>query len=538
MRPHEVPFNIELMKLSPDRLSRMKPVKVLDIMDGGTGNFHDDGLFSTSIFGRVGSDDRDQRFSYIDIRTPIFHPFVYKNLIKLKGLYRAIMSGKGFALWDAKEKDFVQSDELNGKTGYHFFISHWKEIEFKSTGSNVRDIRVDMITRYMDSALTDKILVLPAGLRDVQIQSDGRFKENEINDFYRRLISLSNTIGRDGNSPVIDTARYSLQLAFNALYEYLEQLMSGKDKFIQKKWASRRVFNGTRNVISSMDTAPEELGSINAIGPNHTVVGLYQIMKGVLPKVKYHVRHGWLTGVFNTVDGNAKLVNPKTLKSVSVKLKPDTVDRWTSNDGIEKVINSYSDPNMRSRPVMVEGLYIGLIYIGPDMTFRIFGDIDELPAQLSRDNVYPISYAELLYLSDYNGWYKYPVFVTRYPVTGEESIYPSISYVKTTIIGEVRMELDENWERKGEGFIAREFPSRAHPIHLDSLVPHSSRLAGLQGDFDGDTSSANFVYTENAIKEVHKHLGTVKAYVDPKGGLRASPAVETVELVVRNMTGD
>jgi hypothetical protein len=526
------------MKLTPERLSRMKPVKVLDIMEGGTGNFHDDGLFSTSIFGRVGSDDRDSRFSYIDIRTPIFHPFLYKNLIKLKGLYRAIMSGKGFAIWDAKIKDFVQSDELNGKTGFHFFVSHWKEIEFKATGSNVRDVRVEMIERYKDNSMTDKILVLPAGLRDVQIQADGRFKENEINDFYRRLISLSNTIGRDGNSPIIDTARYSLQLAFNALYEYMEMLVSGKDKFIQKKWASRRVFNGTRNVISSMDTSPTEIGAINAIGPNDTVIGLYQTMKGVLPKVKYHIRHGVAAKVFNTVDGNARLINPKTLKSESVKVKPETVDRWMSNDGIEKVINAYSDPNMRSRPVMVEDRYMALIYLGPDMTFKIFFDIDELPQQLSREHVYPISYVELLYLSDYNGWYEYGVFITRYPVTGEESIYPSRSYVKTTIVGEVRMELDDNWERKGEGFIAREFPSRSHPIHLDSLVPHPSRLKGLNADFDGDTASANFVYTENSIKEVEAHLKTKKAYIDPRGGLRASAVTDTVGLVIRNMTGD
>lgn len=541
MSVNEIPFNVEIMDTSPQRWRLMKPVRVLDIFEGGGvgNNFHEDGLFSTSIFGRVGSEERDKRFSFIDIRLPVFHPFIYKNLVKLKGLYRAIMAGRGYAIWDEREKDFVQSDEINGETGYHFFFKHWHKIVFKPTGSAQRDQRIQVVEKWKERAVTDKVPVIPAGLRDIQVEADGRTKMDEINDFYIRLIGISNTVSRNSATPVVDTSRWALQQALNTLYEHLESMVSGKKKFVQGNWARRKVFNGTRNVISSFDTAPSVLGDDGNFGPNHTIVGLYQTMKGVLPMTKYHILNGIARDIFNGVDGNARLINPKTLKPVTVKLKPEIVDRWTSRDGVEKLVNAFADQEMRSRPIEIEGMYLGLIYVGPDMTFRIFFDIDELPSHLSREHVHPLTWVEFFYLSQYNRWYTYGCYVTRYPVTGEGSTYPSWAYVKTTVKGERRRELDDNWEpMEGNEFLAREFPSRSEPVHYDTLAPHASRLGGLGADFDGDTSSANFVYSDEALEEIDRYLNSTIAYKAAKGGLKASPVVQTTKLVIRNMTGD
>jgi len=45
------------------------------------------------------------------------------------------------------------------------------------------------------------------------------------------------------------------------------------------------------------------------------------------------------------------------------------------------------------------------------------------------------------------------------------------------------------------------------------------------------------VYTDEAVREVHEKLNTKNAYVNPRGGLRASADVHTVALVLNNMTG-
>lgn len=54
---------------------------------------------------------------------------------------------------------------------------------------------------------------------------------------------------------------------------------------------------------------------------------------------------------------------------------------------------------------------------------------------------------------------------------------------------------------------------------------------------DGDTASLNALYTDESLKEIRDFLNTKNAYVNPRGGLRASADVHTVALVLKNMTG-
>jgi hypothetical protein len=56
--------------------------------------------------------------------------------------------------------------------------------------------------------------------------------------------------------------------------------------------------------------------------------------------------------------------------------------------------------------------------------------------------------------------------------------------------------------------------------------------------FDGDTASCNVVYSDEALAEINKFLTKKEAFLDPRGGLRASTGIDTVALVLRSMTGD
>ncbi len=71
-----VPFNIGILQLTPEKLFGLSPITSLDKFDGATRNFHDSGLFSVSIFGRVGEERRNRRFAYEDIKIKIFHPVI------------------------------------------------------------------------------------------------------------------------------------------------------------------------------------------------------------------------------------------------------------------------------------------------------------------------------------------------------------------------------------------------------------------------------------------------------------------------------
>jgi hypothetical protein len=116
------------------------------------------------------------------------------------------------------------------------------------------------------------------------------------------------------------------------------------------------------------------------------------------------------------------------------------------------------------------------------------------------------------------------------------SIYPSKIYMKTTIKSEQRRELDDMWTPLGDDHIAYEFPT-GKP-YVNSLVPHSARLAGLTADFDGDMVSGNATYTDESVTEVNDFLGKKRAYVGTSGEFVASTNVDTVKLVFHNLTGD
>lgn len=541
MKQLDIPANLSLLILDNKRVQALRPVKALDIYDGGPPNFHPDGLFSTEIFGRVGEEDRDLRFSYIDIKTSILHPLVYQHVVQLKGLYEGIMQSRAFAIWDEVEKDFVTSDELHGDTGYAFFLEHWLDIVFKQTGSEERAARIKFVEKFRPNAMVTKIPVIPAGFRDIEVDATGRTKEGEINEFYRSLLSAANAIGvtSDLTSPVLNNSRYSLQLTTNKIYGYLNNLISGKGGFIQEKWGARRIFNGTRNVITASAANPTVLTAKNTPEVDQTIVGLYQQAKAVLPLTKNVMLTGWLSKVFKSEGGNALLVNPATLQPEEVTVSPQIVDRWFTSSGIESVINSYAEKSLRFKPVVIDDYYLGLIYRPKDrMVFRIFNDIRELPEWANKTDVHPLTLAELIYLSGYQIWNKGAAFFTRYPITGIGSIYPCKPFTVVTTKSEVRRELADNWEQMPAEFTAIAYPVFTDPMFVDAMSPHSAHLVELTADFDGDTGSYNALYGDEAVKEIHDYLDTPEAYVKPGGGFRDSPVTDMVKRVLVTMTGD
>lgn len=472
------PFNLEILHVDKRSLQGIPQVTVLDITDGGSDNLHPEGLFSIEFFGRKGEDRRTEQFAYIDLKTRVLHPIIYDAYSRLKGLYKGILEGTEYAVWDDKEKDFVRGNELDGETGYAFFIKHMKDIKLKTTGSAERDDRIALITKNMDRALTRYLLVLPAGLRDIEEDASGRVKKDEINKKYARAIGITNIIGQDTESSAQDATRKTLQATLNDIYAYIKNLLDGKHGFMLSKWASRSIFNGTRNVITSKNSVSEYLGADNQATVLDTGIGLYQIMKGTLPLTKYAVRM-FMASRFSTQEGNAQVVNKTTWKAESMVLDTDEIDTWTTGEGIEKMISRFKDREIRHRPVMLGGHYAFLVY-RDDTGFLILSDIQDLPEGFSKDNVAPMTLVELFYLCQYQDWYRFGGYVTRFPVTGTESTYPTRFYVHTTARTKRLVEYDAQGRPQSDK-VAREFPLPGQDF-MDALIPDTTRLAGLGAD--------------------------------------------------------
>lgn len=533
-----IPFNIELLQLTPNDISRMRKVTSLDIFEGATQNFNPDGLFSTQIFGVVGSDARMVKFSYIDLKISIIHPTVFNVMMQMRAFYRDILSGREFAKWDPVLKDFIRSDVLDGQTGYEFFVQHMNEIVFEERPSVRREQGIRLIQKYKEVTLIDKVLVLPAGLRDVEIDRNGRTSSDEVNEMYARILRIANTINPSTVSispEAYNAQRMSLQNAFNDVYDYLSKIIEGKKNLMMGKWASRKVNDGTRNVITAMDTKTQELGAPGTIGFNDTAVGLYQASRAIRPITLFQMRNGFLADCFTVPGAPVRLVNRDTLLSERKTLSSESYARWLSNDGLEKFMSYFKENSIRHNPIVIEGSYLGLMYRGPDGTFKIIHGLDDLPEGRLAEHCTPLTIAEFLYSQIYSVANKYTGYVTRYPVTGLGSVYPSKLFLKSTVKSETRQELDDNWEPIA-GRIAYEFPTIGSDFY-NSLSPHPSRLAGLGGDFDGDTCSFTVVYTDESTKETDAFLTSKKGFVGTNGKFTADCNTDTIKYVLHNLTG-
>lgn len=535
MNTEEQPFNINILKLTKERLRTLSPVTNMEIYEPGSREFSADGLFSASIFGVPGDTQRDKRFSYINLNTDILHPYSIYLLKKLKRLYIDIMNGKEYAVYDKDEKDFIRSNALDGETGYSFFMQHLSSLHFKETDSAKRKFYIDIFDRFKDDWITKFVMVLPAGLRDIDINERGKVSKDPINDHYRRIVSNSNLIEDEHvTDKMYDQARIGMQNGFNDVFKHINDFLKGKTGYIIKKFASRALYYGTRNVITSMNISSEILGDKNTINTNHSQVGLYQHAKSIEPVTKHLLKKNFISNIFigNRV---ALLVDKKTFKRVQVTVSSETYDRWVSVEGIGKIVNELEYPDARHKPVIIEDHYAALIY-QDNVNFKIFSDIDDLPRNFDPKYVRPISKIEMVHLSGYTEWEKYPAWITRYPAIEMGSTYPSIPIVKTTLSQLSLLPLDDNWTSKDEATRCYNYPDRTVNSFFETLSPNDTRLSGLGADFDGDMTNYNASFTDDSVKEIMASFKKASTYLDIDGGFRNSLSSDYSNMVLLYLT--
>lgn len=536
----KLPFNIDLLQVQESDLSKVGKISESKIFDN-MNNFHSEGLFSTTIFGAVGSEHRAQMFGYIDLKITIFHPLVYYAIINLKAFYKQIAEGKVTAIFNPKTGEFEKSNSEEASTGIHFLYSHTKQLKFEKNQSDKRNFLIDMFNEAVrkNNYSLRYLLVIPAGIRDYIVDENGKPQEDEINSFYRRLISQStlvNEITAKKTPEVYDSLAIGMQNTTLELFEYLKSLLEGKNKLILGKWLSRKIFNSTRNVLSSSIDKSSNVNDQNRLGYNQCLVGLHQFIRAAVPKSTYEIKNKYIKNVFIENSSRAILVNTKTLLKEEVENSSiqKEYDLWTSSEELLKTISMLENLTNRNDPIVLNKgkHYLGLLY-RDDKYFKFFSSIDELPDTFSKDKVTPVSLGELMYMSVYDMNGKYPGFVTRYPITGYGSVYPAYVKFITTTESDTLEELDENWFPSGK--IASSFP-RKNSNYFNTCAVHPSHLGALGGDYDGDTVSLTMLLSDEAIEEVNKFTSRREYYVNNENEFVFSCDTDILSAVFAFMT--
>lgn len=527
-------FNIDILILNDENTRYVREVKSPMIFEVGSTLFHPEGLFSTQIFGPVGSKIRNQKEAYIDLRLPIIHPLVYETIISLSNKYAKIIEGRNYAVFDKSIGDFELTDGKEGDTGYTFFVSNLDHIRYKENDSEERSFKLKLVKKYGNTkSMMSKWLVIPAGLRDYTEDEKGQPSEDEINSIYRKLLStasmIRNTRIPDSDLRLLDPIRLNLQRGVNELYNYLKSLLDGKHKFIQGKFTSRTVQYGTRNVITPIPAKITDLTKHNNITTNHTVVGLYQYIKAIAPITMNRVLTLFINKVLTHDTDNAYLINPKTMKTELVQVQVKKRDEWLSMDGLNDIMNKLQYEDVIKEPVVIDKYYLFMLRdTGNSIT--IYKHTSDIPDDVNPKELRPITYIELFYLAIYDVKDKYPGFFTRYPVAGLGGIYPTKLYVKTTTVGR-EVEYRYNTEHK----MVNEYPILDEAI-TRSMSPATNKLARLGADFDGDMCSLSVLFTEESIKEINKYLDSKEAYITPSNEIINSSDDDVVGLVMAYLT--
>lgn len=532
------PLNVRLLKLTDSQLSHLKPVTSTQILVPSSRTLHPEGLYSTDIFGQKGSDERKSTFAYIDLKVSIINPAYYGYLVGSKGFYDEIMAGKSYAVFNQETNDFDPASRGIGNTGFQFFISHFNELVVPETGSEARKILTMLKDDQFDKLLISHLLVLPAGLRDVDINDEGRVEdEDEINGYYWNILSLSNSIpeGVFNYSPEsIDTLRYRLQVKAYELYNYLFQAtFGGKNKFALGKWGYRAIRYGVRNVLSTMINNTTELHGELAIKPTESAIGIYQFIKMIGPLAIHNIVSYLAKDTFMGSNAPANLINTKTFKSELVYIDPTIYDQFMTQTGADNFIDRFRIEDLRHSPLMANGYYLYLIYKDNE-SFMVLKDIDDLPSHLEPTKVYPMTIAEFMFITMYDSAKRIPTTNTRYPVANVGGAYPSFICMKSTVDSIALNELD----RDGKTIIKRylHFPI-VDTRFYDVDAPHSSHLAAQGADHDGDMKSTESLMTDESIDEINKLVHTATFYVSPTGGALYSFNTDVKKLVMQHLTG-
>lgn len=536
----KAPLNLDLIVADSQyvKTRSLKEITSMNISSTTDGSFDPEGLYSSEIFGPVGSEKRMNTFAYIDLKIPILSPLIYKTLVEMRSLYVDIMAGKEYVkLVKVKDEyDFVSATVMDGSTGYQFFVENIDKLKLLDRGSPKRKVGLEVLKKFKGRYFVDKLLVLPVGYREYEVTKDGTPTDPEINSMYRSVLGLTNIVDTSqvkNNIESMDGIRNSIQQKVVSIYDYIMDFLDGKAGFIQGKFARRNIAYTSRNVITALSVEKQTLRDKNTPGPNDTVVGIQQAAVNTLPILSSKLTGTVLMNIFIENSNDAYLIDPNTLHRTHKQVKPKTVQKWTTRDGLSKVVDSLIQEAIRDKPIMIEDMYLALIYSKDDV-FKIVYDINSVPEDIDKSYITPITYGELFYIVIASYIRNYHTLVTRYPVLSEGGVYPSKTFLISTLPFVTKYSLDDLWNKTDNVFPC--FPIRGERYY-NSTSPSPTHLGRLGGDHDGDTVSTQTVLSKEANEELDKLLKSKKYYVNTTGDTNYSAAVDVAEYCLSYLIG-
>lgn len=407
-----------------------------DHISFSNGYYTDGGIFSERIFG-TDPEVRSRQFAYIDLQETFFHPYIYEVLCKLlPKRFDTCAAGKGAWIIDetgnlvSVKPDDPRYDENN--TGLRWLINNFDKLSFKESKSLIRSDRMKLLKNFNDDEIfITKWLVIPVIYRDIDRKDKGK-KVPELDASYNLVIRYANALRDSTFSFCNDQIRYNLQKELVNIRQYGQSLLEKKTGFFHKAILGKSVDRGSRDVISVPSFKGLKSPKENPIDTLHSgiplakclIIGYDFIQRYCTQFFADYFRNVREYPIYDLKDGKYEIVG-------SIRIK-DQVERF-NNEYIEKRINRFKNSH---------GTRFELITLtaedGTEIPFHMHGILGPNARNVTNPDTIldrPMTWTDLFYMAAEATIADKYVYITRYPIEGYNSIFPTqclpLSTIKT-----------------------------------------------------------------------------------------------------------
>lgn len=489
-----------------------------------------DGLLSNEIFG-ITKDDRTTIFAYIDLAGEYFlHPLAYKIWSRLDSNVKLCVYEMDTFVYDP-EKGKLKSDP-KGETGLKFLMKLIKTVDFKKTGSSKREVKINFLEKYREKLFMKDVVVIPAGMRDVNTEADGKVGVGEINKLYNAIVRDAKALQEsdDYGLSLNGTLRGRIQDNIVKVYNWFifgRDPLTGADAqasglsrklgLIRRAGMKKSFDWGSRLVICTQNLRKEKLSDLD-VDLDSIGLPLAAVCANLFPYMLYWIRN-WFSNRLSDVQ-TLTVYNTKTKK-----LEQTKIDSWQtvySDERIKKEIGRFMH-GMSNRFVPIEApimnptkgtnyylQFKGYNVPNEDIAKKLIND------QMSKESFHlnsrPLTWCDLIYMAAMEVTKDKMTLITRFPMDSYYNQFPAKIKVISTIETEPILVWNTFYKKYPKITLA-DINQNSSNHFVDVALPNNVRLGSIGGDFDGDTVSSKVPYSIEANDELHKAINAKIHYI-------------------------
>jgi DNA-directed RNA polymerase beta' subunit len=470
-----------------------------------------DGVFSYELFG-IMDNDRKNIFGYIDLNGYYLHPLAYSMMKKRMGSLRDVFSGNKYAAIVNKKIQIVEKDFQGAQTGIDFFYNNFEKIDWIDAIDEEEMDSIDKKTRLKflrslkkNELFVNKWLVVPPFYRAES--SERGTTGDDINKMYKELISKTISMKKGFGAQTFNIfgskTKLDIQEILVNLYSETTRPIRGKNSMFRDRLLGKRIDYTSGNVITSPDIAsantPQEM-PVQFGYSSYPLVTLISLF------------HPFFLNKIQEFLNSVVSVMRETIKD----FKEVDLNQFNSKS-VEKLIALFIRSEAeRFSPVQIEYKNINnqKMLATFDVTeFTSMSDAESNKNGKTRD----LTLTDIFYLAAIEICEDKHVFVTRYPITGFQSIFPTKIKVMSTVKTRKMFLKIDNGGLKQDALIMEvdNYPyiryegdanpaPKTHYGFIDVYIAGNVYLKAIGGDYDGDVLYMRGVYSKEANAEAEK----------------------------------